>query len=121
VAHFGAGDLPGEAQPVGKAVGHPVGGELGRQEQVERAGLLAERAELDRLDPLAVELLAQVLAQALADVSPVRSKVEGFLIFHHPRFARFALVRHCLTPAPRNLDPIAPQTARPWRGFSRRA
>jgi hypothetical protein len=80
VAHFAAGDLPGQRQPVMEAVAHPVGGKFGRQEQVQRAGFLAEAAELDRLDPLAVQLLAQVLAQALADVGPVCGQVQRFLI-----------------------------------------
>jgi len=31
-----------------------------------------------------VQLLAQILAQALADVSPVRGEVQGFLFFAHP-------------------------------------
>jgi len=87
VAHFIAGDLPRQRKPVGKAVSHPVGGKFGGQEQVERAGFLAVRTELDRPDPLAVELLAQVLAQALADIRPVRGEIESFLVFHCPHFA----------------------------------
>jgi hypothetical protein len=84
VAHFAAGDLPGEAEPVMEAVLHPVGGELRRQEQVERAGFLAEAAELDRLDPLAVKLVTEVLAQSLAYVRPVGGQVQCFLFLDLP-------------------------------------
>jgi hypothetical protein len=83
VAHIVARDLPGEREAIGEAVRHPVGGELGRQEQVQRPGLLAEAAQLDRLDPLAIELLTDILAQAVADVCPVGGKIHGFLIFVH--------------------------------------
>src|SRR5690606_23271996 len=69
---------------VGKAVLHPVGREFGGQEQMERAALLAEAAYLDRPDPLAEQLVPQVLAQPLADVRPVCRKIQRFGIFHVP-------------------------------------
>ena len=63
-----------------ESVLHPVGGKFGRQEQVERARFLVEAAELDRLDPLAVQLVAQILAQALADVRPIGGQVHRFCL-----------------------------------------
>src|SRR3546814_9949774 len=77
---FAAGDLPGELEPVVKPVVDPVGGKFGRQEQVERARILAETAELDRPDPLTVELVPQILAQALTYVRPIGSKIHRFEI-----------------------------------------
>jgi len=68
IADIRTGDLPRQRETVGKAVRHPVRAELGRQEQVQRAGVGMEHAQLDRPDPLGEQLLAQVLAQALADV-----------------------------------------------------
>jgi hypothetical protein len=78
-----AGHLPGQRKPVGKAFTHPVGGKFVRQEQIECPGFLADRAKLDRLDPLAVQLLAQIFAQTLADISPVRREVHGLLLLAH--------------------------------------
>ena len=82
VAHFAAGNLPCQAQPVGKAILDPVGAEFGGQEQVERARVLIDAANLDRPDPLAVQLVAKILAEPLADIGPIRSQVYRFLIFH---------------------------------------
>ena len=86
LAHFRTRDLPRERQPVGKPIGHPVRGKLGRQEQVERAGFLAKRADLNRLDPLAVQLRAKILFQALADIGPICRKIERFLVLDHRVF-----------------------------------
>ena len=82
VAHFAARDLPRQAEPVGKTVLDPIGAEFGGQEQVERTAVLVDPADLDRLDPLAVELVTKILAQALADIGPVRRQVHRLLIFH---------------------------------------
>src|SRR5690606_28765847 len=84
VLHLAARDLPRERQPVVEPVLNPIGGELGRQEQVESAGLLAEAAQLDRANPLAVQLVSETLAQSLTDVRPVRREIQSFLIFHVP-------------------------------------
>jgi len=86
VAHVRASDLPCQRKPVREAILHPIGAELGRQIEIERARLLAVRARLDRLDPLAVHLLAEVLAQPLADVGPIGRQVQSFgILFHfHP-------------------------------------
>ena len=77
-AHFAARNLPRQLQPIMKTVAHPVGGKFGRQIEIERAGFPVETAELDRLDPLAVELMAQILAQALTDVGPIGGEIYGF-------------------------------------------
>ncbi len=82
IAHFAAGDLPCQAQAVGKAILDPVGAEFGGQEKVERARILFDATDLDRLDPLAVKLVSQILSQALADVRPIRRQVYRFQIFH---------------------------------------
>ena len=82
-------DLPGQRETVGKAVGHPIGGKFGRQEQVQIAGLVAKRAELDGFDPLVEKLLPEVLAQALANIGPVRGKIYGLMIFTHQLGAPF--------------------------------
>jgi hypothetical protein len=78
-------DLPGQRQAVRIAVGHPVGGKFGGQIQVERAGFLAEAAQLDRTDPLVEELLSQILAQALADIGPVGGEIDRLLILRAVR------------------------------------
>ena len=101
LAHFRTGDLPRKAQPVGETVGHPVRGELGRQEQVQRAGFLAERSELDRLDPLRMQLRAEILLQPLADVGPVCCKIQRFLVLDHR--AVFSLPARC---SPLVADPV---------------
>jgi len=97
--HFAAGDLPRQTQPVVEAVLYPVGRELGRQVQVERACVLAETAELNRLDPLAEQLVAQILAQPLADVSPIGGEVDGVLILDLPQLT--ALPFGCRMPGMR--------------------
>ena len=73
MAHVGPGDLPGEREPVRKAVRYPVRGKFRRQEQVKRTRFLAEGAELNRLDPLAVKLLTEILAKTLANVPLARN------------------------------------------------
>ena len=84
MADIGPGDLPGQRKPVGKPVGNPVRGKFGGQKQIESAGFLAEAARLDWLDPLAVQLLTQILAQTLADISPVGGQIERFLLSPQP-------------------------------------
>ena len=97
VAHFAARDLPREAQPIGEAILHPVRAELGRQEKVERAAVAVDPADLDRFDPLAVQLVTQILAQALADVGPVRRQVHCVLIFHEIVLCFLRADVRCLT------------------------
>jgi len=75
MAHVRPGNLPREREPISKAVRNPVRRELGRQIQVEGSRLGAVVARLNRLDPLAVDLLTQVLAQALANVGPIGRQV----------------------------------------------
>ena len=82
IAHFGGCDLPRERQAIRKPVLHPFRREFGGQEQVERARLAVDTADLDRLDPLAVQLMAQILAQALADIRPIRREIDSFEVFH---------------------------------------
>src|SRR5690606_2886872 len=50
----------------------------------QRAAGLAEAAQLDRPDPLAEQLVAQILAQPLADVRPIGGEIEGLLFGHVP-------------------------------------
>ncbi len=83
IAHFAARNLPGKRKAVRESVRHPVGRKFRRQEQFERARFLAEGAQLDRPDPLAVQLMAQVLAQALADIRPIGGQVQSFLVVVH--------------------------------------
>ena len=82
LAHFAAGDLPGQAEAVGEPVLHPVGAEFRRQEKVERACFGIDFPDLDRLDPLAVQLMTEILAQPLADVSPIGCQVYCLQILH---------------------------------------
>lgn len=65
-----------------ETVTHPVGREFGREIEVERAAVAVQRAELDRLDPLAVQLVPEILAQALTDIGPVGSEINSFGVFH---------------------------------------
>ena len=74
-AHFTAGNLPRKRQTLGKTVLHPIGREFGWQIQIERAGFLINSAHLDRLDPLAVQLMTKIFAQSAADIGPVGCKV----------------------------------------------
>ena len=98
LAHFAAGDLPCQLQPVMKPVTHPVGREFGREIEIERAALAIEAAKLDRLDPLAVQLMSQILAQPLTDIGPVSSKVHGFGIFHQIIIRRAARISRLVDP-----------------------
>ena len=82
LAHFAAGDFPGQAQAVGKAILHPIGAEFCRQEQIECSGFGINLAQLDRFDPLAVKLVPQIFAQTLANIGPVRCQVYRFQILH---------------------------------------
>ena len=82
IAHVRAGDFPCQRKAIGKAILHPFGGEFGGQEQVERPRVTVDAADLDRLDPLAVQLVTEILAQALADIAPVRRKIDSFEVFH---------------------------------------
>src|SRR5260221_1909929 len=83
IADIRPGDLPGERQPVGEAVAHPIGRGFRRQEQIERPGVLAEGADLNWLDPLAMQLLTEILAKALADVRPVGGEIQRLVILVH--------------------------------------
>lgn len=106
MAHFTAGDFPREAQTVSKSILHPIGGKFRGQVQFERAGFLTQPAHLNRLDPLAVELMTQILAQPLADVGPIRRQVYCFKIFHRFVFFPFCAVEvdrlaHRVFPTPK--------------------
>ena len=72
---------------------HPFGGEFGGEVERQRARGGVELAQLDRLDPLAVQLMAQILAQAGTDIVPVRGQRDAL----HLVFA-FALSRLARSP-----------------------
>jgi len=57
--------------------------ETGRQEQIERAGFLAEHADLNRLDPLAVELRAEILLRPWLMSCPMCRQIECLLVLDH--------------------------------------
>ena len=54
MADIGTSNLPRQRQAVGKAIIDPIGGKFGGQKQVESSGFFAERAEINRANPLAV-------------------------------------------------------------------
>ena len=103
IAHFAASDLPGKREPVREPVVHPVGREFGGKIKVERPRLAAEIAQLDRADPLAVQLLAQVLAQAYANVRPVCR--QGLALFFCHQIIHFAVHWPACRPSLPQADP----------------
>ena len=68
-----------------KPVIDPIGRKFGWQEKVQCSGFLFKPADLNRLDPLAVKLMSQILAETLADVSPVSGEIYRFHVFHQIR------------------------------------
>ena len=62
--------LPGERQPLAEMRAHPVGHELARHDDVERAAVGLERAELGRLQPAVEGARAKIAAKSGADRFP---------------------------------------------------